>query len=174
VVDLNPAPVRLICAITYSPKAQLDDVLAHLEYTFGSLDDKSKTIEFTHTEYYTPEMGPGLKKLLVDFERPFNPGNLWLAKRSTCDIESMHMDNGKRKVNLDPGYVEPSKLVLASTKNFSHRVYLNEGIYAEVTMLYSGDRFQKLPWTYPDYLEPDFQTFLELVRGKSKKAASEA
>jgi hypothetical protein len=172
VAETNPAPVALICAITYSPKAQLDEVLGHLEYTFGLVESKSKTIDFAHTDYYTPEMGTNLKKLLVKFERPFNPGDLWLAKRSTIDIESMHLENGKRQVNLDPGYVEPSKLVLASTKNFSHRIYLNQGIYAEVTMLHAGGKFQKLPWTYPDYLEPDFQSFLEQVRGELKKSGN--
>jgi hypothetical protein len=163
-IDLNPNPVKLICAVTFSPKAPLDDIVENLEYTFGLIDRRSDTIAFTHTDYYKAEMGSDLKKLLVSFEKPFHPEDLWLAKRSTIDIESIYSEQGKRKINLDPGYVEPSKLILASTKNFSHRIYLQQGIYAEVTMTYSNGQFNRLPWTYPDYLEKAFLKFLEIVR----------
>jgi hypothetical protein len=165
---MNPAPVKLICGITISPKLALADVIENLEYTFGLIDRRSEIIQFTHTEYYNDEMGINLQKLLVSFERPFYPENLWLAKRSTIDIESIYAIESKRQVNLDPGYVEPSKLILASTKNFSHRIYLQQGIYAEVTMTYSGGQFHKLPWSYPDYQEPAFLKFLESVREQAK------
>jgi hypothetical protein len=165
---MKPAPVKLICGITLSPKIALDDVIENLEYTFGLIDRRSEIIRFTHTEYYNDEMGSNLQKLLVSFERSFHPEDLWLAKRSTIDIESIYAVEGKRRVNLDPGYVEPSKLILASTKNFSHRIYLQQGIYAEVTMTYSGGQFHKLPWTYPDYQEPVFLRFLESVREEAK------
>jgi hypothetical protein len=165
---MNPAPVKLICGITISPKLALDDVIENLEYTFGLIDNRSEIIKFTHTDYYAEEMGGNLRKLLVSFERPFHPEDLWLAKRSTIDIESIYAVGGKRQVNLDPGYVEPSKLILASTKNFSHRIYLQQGIYAEVTMTYSGGQFHKLPWSYPDYQEPLFLKFLESVREEAK------
>lgn len=164
----KPARVKLICGITISPKLSLDDVIENLEETFGIIDHRSDIIDFIHTDYYFAEMGDGLKKLLVSFDHPFNPQDLWLAKRSTIDIESIYAAGGKRRVNLDPGYVEPSKLVLASTKNFSHRIYLQQGIYAEITMTYSGGQFHKLPWTYPDYQEPAFLKFLGTVREDAK------
>ncbi|NLI16383.1 MAG: DUF4416 family protein [candidate division Zixibacteria bacterium] len=164
----KPSRVKLICGITFSPQVSLDEAIADLEGTFGIIDHRSEIIAFTHTDYYIAEMGTDLKKLLVSFDHPFNPQDLWLAKRSTIDIESIYAVGGKRRVNLDPGYVEPSKLVLASTKNFSHRIYLQQGIYAEITMTYSGGQFNKLPWTYPDYQEPAFLAFLEIVRQDAK------
>jgi len=160
--------VKLICAVTYSPAIRLDDVTENLETAFGLIERRSAIIDFNHTDYYTGEMGTKLKKFLASFEKPLKPENLWLAKKTTIDIEGIYTSEGRRKVNLDPGYVEPSKLVLASTKNFSHRIFLNSGIYAEVTMIYSGGRFTKLPWTYPDYLEQAFIEFLELVRADCK------
>jgi hypothetical protein len=169
-IDINPPPVKLICSITFSPEIVLEDVYARLEGAFGLIDDKSETINFTHTDYYLPEMGPNLKKLIVSFENPFRAENLWLAKRTTIDIEYMFKRDGKRRINLDPGYLEASKLVLASTKNFSHRVYLNEGIWAEVTLIYADHKFQKLPWTYPDYLDDKFMRFLERAREQYKNS----
>lgn len=166
--ESDSPPVKLICAVTFSPSIQLDDVTENLETAFGLIERKSAIIDFIHTNYYADEMGDGLKKLLASFERPFGAENLWLAKRTTIDIEGIYASDGRRKVNLDPGYVESSKLVLASTKNFSHRIYLNGGIFAEVTLIYSGGGFRKLPWTYPDYLEQPFIEFLELVRADCK------
>lgn len=165
----KPSRVKLICGITFSTRISLDEAIADLEGTFGIIDNRSEIIAFTHTDYYVAEMGTDLKKLLVSFENPFNPQDLWLAKRSTIDIEGIYAVGGKRRVNIDPGYVEPSKLVLASTKNFSHRIYLQQGIYAEITMTYSGGQFNKLPWTYPDYQEPAFLKFLEIVREEARK-----
>lgn len=169
-IDLDPPNVKLICGVTISPKVKLEDVITNLEYTFGMVEDKSQIIDFTHTNYYTPEMGPNLKKVLLSFEKPFMADNLWLAKRSTIDIECIYMKDGKRQVNLDPGYLETSKLVLASTKNFSHRIYLNQGVWAEVTLIYADGKFQKLPWTYPDYIEDEFISFLEKIREKYKRS----
>jgi hypothetical protein len=166
---IGPPTVKLICAITFAPEINLDDVFFSLEGAFGLIDGKSDIIEFTHTDYYAAEMGPGLKKLLVSFDHDFQANDLWIAKRTTIDIEQVYMKNGKRRINLDVGYLETSKLVLASTKNFSHRISLNQGIYAEVTMLYADGEFKKLPWTYPDYLEPAFQSFLVLTRGALKQ-----
>jgi hypothetical protein len=163
-LEAKPARVKLICGITISPKLSLDPVIENLENTFGLIDHRSDIIDFIHTDYYVSEMGVGLKKLLVSFERPFHPQDIWLAKRSTIDIESIYEEGGMRRVNLDPGYVEPSKLILASTKNFSHRIYLQQGIYAEITMTYAGGQYHKLPWTYPDYQEPAFLKFLEIAR----------
>ncbi len=162
--EVDSLRVKMICAVTFAPAVPPDEVIEDLEAAFGLIERKSEVIDFNHTNYYADEMGDGLKKFLVSFERPLSADNLWLAKRTTIDIESIYAAENKRKVNLDPGYVEPSKLVLASTKNFSHRIYLNGGIYAEVTLIYSGGRFNKMPWTYPDYLEPSFIEFLELVR----------
>jgi len=160
--------VKLICAVTYAQDIDLDDVIFSLEGAFGFVDGKSEAIDFNHTDYYTAEMGPDLKKILFSFEHPFQADNLYLAKRSTIDIEHFFARQHKRRINLDPGYLELSKFVLASTKDFSHRIYLNQGIFAEVTLIYMNDEFQKLPWTYPDYLTPEFLAFLSKTREEFK------
>ena len=162
--------VKLICAVTYASDIDLDEVITSLEGAFGLTDGRSEAINFNHTDYYTEEMGKDLKKIILSFEHPFKADNLWLAKRTANDIELIYKVNGKRKVNLDPGYLELSKLVLASTKNFSHRIYLNQGIYGEVTMLFADNKFIKLPWTYPDYLDDEFQAFLLKTREMFKKS----
>ncbi|MCP4583552.1 MAG: DUF4416 family protein [candidate division Zixibacteria bacterium] len=160
----NPPRVKLICAVTFAPRIKLDDIMFSLERAFGMVDSKSPVIAFDHTDYYQAEMGPDLKKTILSFDYAFKPEDLWIAKRTAIDIESVFAKDGKRGINLDPGYLETSKLVLASTKNFSHRVYLNEGIYAEITLIFADGKFQKLPWTYPDYLDKNIFDFLTKTR----------
>jgi hypothetical protein len=153
----------------FSPGIYIDDIIESLEEAFGLVDGRSEMIDFNHTDYYTLEMGPGLKKVLLSFENLIKAENLWLAKRTTIDIENLYLKDKKRRVNLDPGYLETSKFVLASTKNFSHRIYLNQGIYGEITLMYAEGKFRKLPWTYPDYLEESFLSFLVKTRDEYKK-----
>ena len=171
--ETNIPRVKLICAVTYGEGFDIDDIMYSLEVAFGSVDGKSKIIEFDHTDYYTPEMGPNLKKVLLSFDQNFQAAELWMAKRTAIDIEEMYKRDHKRRINIDPGYLETSKLVLASTKNFSHRIYLNQGIFGEVTLIFSDNAFQKLPWTYPDYLDPDFLQFLTQTRLDLKRKIRE-
>lgn len=163
-IDPLSPEVKLICAVTYTPEINLDEIIKSLENAFGPVENRSEIIDFDHTDYYENEMGSSLKKILLSFNHFIKADNLWLAKRTTLDVEFIHTREGKRRVNLDPGYLESSKLVLASTKNFSHRIYLGEGIYGEVTLLFAEGSFQKLPWTYPDYLGERFVSFLEKER----------
>lgn len=170
-IDTVSPEVKLICGVTYAPDIDLDHVIESLEGAFGPMISRSEIIDFNHTDYYESEMGNSLKKVLLSFNRLIKADNLWLAKRTTIDIELIFSRGGKRRVNLDPGYLESSKLVLASTKNFSHRIYLAEGIYGEVTLQYAEGTFRKLPWTYPDYLSDDFISFLEKEREHYKNIA---
>ena len=111
-------------------------------------------------------MGDGLKKQFFSFEKPVMPDQLADIKNSTNEIESGYSVNGKRTVNLDPGYLEESKMILASTKNFSHRIYLKDGIWAELTLSYANGKFVTHPWTYPDYQTELAYDFLSKVREK--------
>jgi hypothetical protein len=168
--EINIPRVKLVIAVTYGEGVIVDDIMYSLEVAFGLVDGKSAEIDFNHTDYYTPEMGPNLKKVLLSFDQQFQAGDLWLAKRTAIDIEEVYKRDHKRRINIDPGYLETSKFVLASTKNFSHRIYLNQGIFGEVTLTYSDNAFQKLPWTYPDYLEPVFLDFLSKTREELKRS----
>jgi len=157
-------PVKQICAVMYSPAADPESPLADLEKLFGKIDHKSPKYDFTFTKYYNDEMENGLRKQFLSFENLIMPDQLADIKNSTNQIESQYSIEGKRTVNLDPGYLEESKLILASTKNFSHRIYLKDGIWAELTLSYASGKFVTHPWTYPDYQTELAYDFLRKVR----------
>jgi hypothetical protein len=157
-------PVKLICAVLFSPAVDLDKTIADLESLFGVIDNRSPVYNFTFTDYYYDEMGECLKKQFLSFEKPVMPDQLADIKNSTNKIETGYSANGKRTVNLDPGYLEESKLILASTKNYSHRIYLKDGIWAELTLSYASGKFVTHPWTYSDYQSELSHDFLNRVR----------
>jgi hypothetical protein len=157
-------PVKLICAVLFSPTADLIKSIDNLEGLFGKIDHKSPVYVFTFTNYYGDEMGEDLRKQFLSFEKLIMPDQLADIKNSTNKIEAKYSVNGKRTVNLDPGYLEESKLILASTKNFSHRIYLKDGIWAELTLSYASGKFVTHPWTYPDYATELAFEFLREVR----------
>ena len=114
-------------------------------------------------------MGPNLLRKFLAFERLIDPGELASAKVFTNRLEEKSAgggSDGRRAVNLDPGYITLAKIVLASTKDYSHRLYLADGIFAEVTMHYAGGRFNAWPWTYPDYQSEAYCEFFESLRNR--------
>ncbi len=163
-------PVKLICGVLFSGSADMRRVDSDLEGVLGRIDGKSPIFDFEFTEYYTDEMGSGLKKLFYSFERLVMPDSLADIKHSSIAIEFEYSKDSRRTVNLDPGYLEESKLVLASTKNFSHRIYLRDNIWAEVTLSYANDNFTTHAWTYPDYAS---DLAFEFFRGVRKVYAGQ-
>ncbi len=159
-------PVRPICAVCWSQEISLESVLDALMQIFGPIKRSSETLDFTHTRYYELEMGPNLKKRYLAFEDLMDPGDLARSKRLCNELEERFLKEGKRKVNADPGYIEAAKLVLASTKNYSHRIYIGEGIYGDIQLVWREGRFQVNPWTYADYREPQVIDFFSLVRNE--------
>jgi len=157
-------PVKLICAAMFSPAADIDSAITDLERLFGKINHKSPIYEFNFTDYYNDEMGAGLKKQYLSFDKLIMPDQLADIKNSTNRIEADYSKNGNRTVNLDPGYLEESKLVLASTKNYSHRIYLKDSIWAELTLSYANGKFVTHPWTYPDYQTDLAYDFLSNIR----------
>jgi hypothetical protein len=128
----------------------------------------SPAFEFQETDYYRPTMGPGLRKIFYAFPGPFDPADLMEVKLRTNAWEEEYARAAghaePRPLNLDPGYIALGKLVLASTKDFAHRIYLRQGIYAEVTLLYRHRRWQDHPYTFPDYRRADYQQFFSQCR----------
>jgi hypothetical protein len=157
-------PVKLICAVLFPPAADLDKVVDDIENAFSKIDHKSPVYDFNFTYYYNDEMGKGLRKQFLSFDKLIMPDQLADIKNSTNKIEAEYLVDGNRTVNLDPGYLEESKLILASTKNFSHRIYLKDGIWAELTLSYASGKFVTHPWTYPDYQTDLAYDFLKKVR----------
>lgn len=134
---------------------------------FGPIDLRCGPIPFDFTGYYQKEMGANLTRVLWSFEELVDPGSLSHAKLQTRAVEDAFRREGPgkpRSVNIDPGYLEQSKIVLASTKNFYHRVYLGQGIFAEVAMHFRNNTYQFFPWTYPDYKSRDYLHFFVRMR----------
>lgn len=165
----EPKPVKLICGALYQGTFDLDRLDKKLTSRFGPIDLKSESFAFDFTDYYENEMGRNLIKQFYSFEKLIMPDLLADIKNITISIEADFSVNGKRIVNLDPGYLEESKLVLASTKNFSHRIYLRDGIWAEVTLSYAKGEFVSHPWTYPDHSQPLAIDFFKEVRQKYRR-----
>jgi len=146
-------PWKLIIGLLIAEEdpPESDEIVSSLEARFGPADFTSGPAPFTFTDYYNKEMGSRITRKFVSFERLVNPGKLSDIKRITDAIEIRFSRSGRRRVNIDPGILSLSRLILASTKDNAHRVPLSKGIYGEITLLYRGKGFVSLPWTYPDY-----------------------
>jgi len=134
---------------------------------FGPVALTSDVMDFDFTDYYAAEMGSGIKRQFLSFAQPFDPAALAEVKLWTNDLEREFATPARpvpRPLNLDPGYVDLNRLVLATTKDFPHRIYLGRGIYAEVTLQYARGGFEAQPWTYRDYRTPAYHAFFRAVR----------
>lgn len=176
----EPDPVKLFVGILTSDPALLVPLRLRLEAVLGPVDLVGPLLDFDYTRYYEAEMGPALKRQFWSFAHLVAPDALPGAKLLTNDIEQEFAIEGKRRVNLDPGYLAEAKLVLATTKDYAHRLYLGHGIFGEVTLIYRRGEFVALPWTYPDYRSEEYLGFfLELravyrrqIRGMAGRASS--
>ena len=134
---------------------------------FGGVMRESEVLPFDFTDYYSPEMGEGLQRKFYAFARRIEPERLVDIKLWTNELEGLLPGDDytvRRPLNLDPGYVTPSKLVLATTKDQAHRIHLSRGIYGEVTLSFVNKAFRPMPWTYPDYRTEPYRRFFETVR----------
>lgn len=174
-------PVKLLVGLLSGDVDLLRRARQLLIRQFGPVELESEVWPFDQTDYYEAEMGPALRRCFLALERPISPGDLAEIKRTANELEARIAEDCllpdiPRPVNIDPGYIELTKLVLATTKDRGHRVYLGRGIYAEVTLLYDRGAWQTLPWTYPDYHRPEYHAFFTRVRArlKEQRAAAEA
>lgn len=161
----GPLPVKLIASMFTARGELLEEAKVRLSQEFGPIDYESEVLPFDHTTYYAAEFGENLKRRFVAFAELLHPGKLAEIKLLTNALEMEWAIEGKRRINIDPGYVSHSRLVLATTKNHAHRIYLGQGIYAEVTLHFRGGTFQPWPWTYPDYASPPLIAIFNHIRG---------
>jgi hypothetical protein len=163
-----PPPVLLLISASSRYADVLEWANGRCVQQFGPLTLASEAFNFTETDYYTATMGGDLKKQFFAFEQTIDPAALPDIKCQTNDWEAEFAALGRhaqpRPLNLDPGYITPAKLVLASTKDHAHRIYLRSGIYAEITLVYRERRWQPVQWTYPDYRRDDYQQFFTHCR----------
>ena len=166
----EPEPVNLICGLLAARPEWLDAGRRVLADRFGTVELASDIWPFDSTTYYEAEMGGPLLRQMVSFEELMAPGDLAGVKQATngLEVELSETLSGAppRPVNLDPGYVSLSKLVLATTKDYAHRVYLGDGIYAESTLHWHKGGFEPWPWTYPDYRTEACRAFFARVRSQ--------
>ncbi|MCY3714742.1 MAG: DUF4416 family protein [Gemmatimonadetes bacterium] len=161
-------PVKLVCAIMGQDESMLAEGREILARRFGVLELAGPVFDFTFSPYYEEEMGAELVKQFLGFGPLVNPEDLAEIKRASNDLEAgldRSDDLPGRALNIDPGYVNGGQLVLATTKNYSHRIYIGQGIFAEVTLLYTRGEFTPLPWTYRDYRTEAALDFFTRVRG---------
>jgi hypothetical protein len=164
-----PAQVKLFCALLVAPILSLDEIETVLAEIFGSIVLRSTPMPFTQTTYYEREMGANVTRLYVAFDPLISIAALAAVKHMTNWLEARwSTPQGRRRVNIDPGYLDLAKVVLASTKDHSHRLYIGEGIFAEVTLRYRQHTFQSWEWTYPDYRVPATLAFFQQLRALYK------
>ena len=163
--------VKLIAGLISNDEALFDKAAAILEKKLkNKVDFKSGVIDFSYTDYYDKEMGGGLKRKFLSFKKLVRLEGIAKVKLLTNDIEKRFLIDGKRAVNIDPGYIDAAKLVLFSTKDYSHRVHAGNGVFAEVTLHYKNKRFDFWPWTYPDYRSDEYVRIFGAIRDIYKNA----
>jgi len=158
--------VKLFAAVTFNNKEVFEQIKLLLEEKLGSVDTLSAVYDFNYTRYYSKEMGVNLQKQLLGFEPLIRPERLSDIKLMTNEIEQKYAIENNRQVNIDPGYLTGAKVVLATTKNFDHRIYLGKGIYGDVHLRYRRNKFRMNEWTYPDYREMIVIDFFARLRKK--------
>ena len=162
-----PREVVPICGAIFADESKLAAAKELLVSELGPISQTSPVYPFVQTDYYRDEMGEDLRRLFWAFEPPRDPGELpdWKLASNRIENELANAAGG-RTVNLDPGYVAREKLVLASTKNYGHRIYLRDGIYAEVTLTYRQEAWRHYDYSFPEYRRPDYHVFFTKVRGR--------
>ena len=164
----EPEPVKLIFGILAADKQCLSAAIETIGAEFGGIDFVSDVWPFDQTTYYKEQTGEHILRQFVSIEKLIDPGKLAKIKHKTNNLEQKLVKKLgvelARPVNLDPGVIEPSKLILATTKNYSHRIYIGEKMYAEVTLMFDKGHWQSLPYTYPDYKQQCYFDFFDKVR----------
>jgi len=165
-IPQEPEPAKLFVSVISSSAESINKTLSEIEAHYGILDFVSPLLPFNYTDYYCAEMGKVLFRRFASFDRLIRQEDLASIKVQTNLLEAERTVEGNRLVNIDPGYLLAERLVLASGKNYGHRIYLRNGIYADLTLIYRDKDYQPLAWTYPDYGEPKVRRWLRALRQK--------
>lgn len=164
-----PRPVKLVCGILAASPGWLNRSREALAVRFGEIEAASEPVPFGSTDYYREELGGSVLRQFVSFRPLISADSLAAIKRSTNEMEVHLSEGGKRQANLDPGYLDLSKLVLATTKDATYRVYLGQGIHAQPTLFFRDGSFRPWEWTYPDYREESAIEFFNKARKEYKE-----
>jgi len=164
-----PEKALLFLALLFASKDIIESSLLVFGERFGDILFESPESAWSHSHYYDRELGTPVFRRFIFFSSLFDASTLPEIKLDTNTLEDAFSHNGKRRINIDPGYITSSKVVLASAKDYSHRLYLGRGIYGEVALYFQGNRFNPMPYTYQDYREPKGLDMFEKARKELKK-----
>ncbi len=159
--------VKLFASLLSGEPELIEEAMERLSERFGTIDYLSPLMPFEHTDYYHKEMGGGLLRRIASYQSLIEPDELSTIKLLTNSLEEAFLaDDGRRRINIDPGYLALDKVVLASCKNYSHRIYLGGGVYGEVALRYSASskEYRAFEWTYPDYRESTMRGLFGEIR----------
>jgi hypothetical protein len=162
----EPKPAKLVIGLLMKDKGLFEPLAVELTSKYGCADMISPWMSFDYTAYYRSELGSPLYRRLLTFETLIEQQELAAIKLTTNKLERAYARDLRRRVNIDPGYLLYERFVLASGKNFSHRIYIGQHIYADLTLIFRKGAFETLPWTYPDYADQPIRSFLERARKK--------
>ncbi len=169
-----PLNVKIVCGVLYTDEQLLDQAKQGMIQNYGDIDFESEPFKFNVSEYYKPEMGWPIFRLFWSFEKLINPNEIARIKIECNAIEDKLTVNGNRKINLDPGYMDYDKIVLASAKYNWQKIYLDQGIYADITLHYEKGKYHPFPWSFPDFktgvYNPTFMKIRELYKHQDKEA----
>jgi uncharacterized protein DUF4416 len=157
-------PVKLIISIIYKETSLREKAEKQLKKLYGEFELLEKVTTFDLTDYYYDEMGQPLERKLICFKKLIKIEKMYNVKIRTNKIENSLAEERHRTVNIDPGYITEAKLVLLTTKNYTHRIYIGGHIFAESTLFYMDGKFNIWPWTYPDYASTEMIEYFEKVR----------
>jgi len=166
---MNETPVKLFAAIFFKEEEHFDKACEILERAYSGIDYCSRRYPFNHSDYYEKEMGTNLKKRILSFEKILSPEFLTQSKLVAQEIEESCSLDGKRRVNIDMGYLDLFKVVLASTKGRGNKIYLSQGIWADMTLYFEKGKFQHFPWSFPDFKSGTYDKDLLLIRDLYKE-----
>ncbi|MCK4236757.1 MAG: DUF4416 family protein [Candidatus Krumholzibacteria bacterium] len=163
--------MKFLAAILYSRGLGVETRLfPELETILGRIDYRGRGYPFTNTDYYEDEMGPELHRMIVSFEPLGSPTGIVDLKLGTAQIEDKFKENGSRRVNIDPGYIDYFKVVLASFKEGPQKIYLGKGVYADPVLLYQSGAFEPLPWSFPDLKQGIYMEDFKAIRAIYREA----
>lgn len=157
-------PVKLFVAVLWAQKEMLQNAMEMLTANWGDMDFTGADHPFDSTRYYEPEMGANLQRRLISFLQLFPPDQLGSAKHISNDIEEQLAGDGNRIVNLDIGYLDENKIVLASFKGAGQKIYLGNGAWADLIARYRSGRYSPFEWTFPDFRDGRYDQELQKIR----------
>ena len=165
----SPHPVQCFVSIIFRDKERMEYAKGKIGEMLGDVEDSTNPASFYQTDYYEKEMGKDLSRVFLLFSLLISRERLPEVKLRTNDIETLFAEGGKRTVNIDPGYISLENVILATTKGYSHRIYLGAGIYGDLTLTYHNGTYKPLEWTYPDYGSEEIISLFNRWRGSLRE-----